>query len=626
MKSHVTAPAALLLLAVLGAASLDAATPPGARPKSKPPAAARQVGAGHAMPEKAPIPAWVEDRYWENGPFLPPAQPGRTDTTSYLPDTTILARVENRVIRVGAFRQRYFGATDISLRPASDSAGRAEFLQTLVDREILALAGREYSRPFEFTQRADMRAFEDNTLQAALMQRTVLDSIRITEDDVTQGLTQFDHDLRLRHILFGDRTAAERVRLALVSGRMSWSAAVRHYSVSTDTATDGDLGWVRRVNTTGAMAVKVFSLKPGALSEIIRDDYGYNLYQVVEQRKADPYPLMHTRRLLLRDLRSARQIPLLDRLYGQAAQRVGASYDTANIRWLAQRFVEALRPAGGPAEGTFLVSNPVPYISHADTGRVLVRSASQNYSVGQFFASYSAIPSVMRRKLISLEPLVSTINGFFLGPELQRMASELKLDRDPYVVSRVDGHRDKLMVENLYSDSILSHISVTDADRAKYFREHPDQFRTVESERYAQFIRYTAASADSLANALSHGADPVAIHRADSLANSPTSLLGEIKRGEANQYVGTLWDLQPGEATRLGPDSEDKFLVLYVIDRRNPRPMTFQESEQVVDESLRNIQSDRLLTAFLRRHSHQYHVEIHSDLLMKIRWTDPILD
>src|SRR5262245_6559280 len=54
----------------------------------------------------------------------------------YVPDTTVILRVNDRAITAYDFRERYFSA-DYAFRPRPDSAGRAEFLQSLINKEVL---------------------------------------------------------------------------------------------------------------------------------------------------------------------------------------------------------------------------------------------------------------------------------------------------------------------------------------------------------------------------------------------------------------------------------------------------------------------------------------------------------
>src|SRR4029077_6227974 len=108
---------------------------------------------------------------------------GVYDTGQFLPDTTELARVNDRVIRIGRFVDAYF-ASFIQSRPRPDSAGRIEFLNSMVNKEILALTALAINRPLEFEDRVTLRGVTDRALANALYQRAVIDSVTVTDDDL----------------------------------------------------------------------------------------------------------------------------------------------------------------------------------------------------------------------------------------------------------------------------------------------------------------------------------------------------------------------------------------------------------------------------------------------------------
>ncbi len=76
-----------------------------------------------------------------------PSSPGRLtvdgvpDTGQFLPDTAMLGIVNGRPIRVSEFVESYFNAYAPD-RPATDNAGRVEWLTSIVNKEILAHVAR----------------------------------------------------------------------------------------------------------------------------------------------------------------------------------------------------------------------------------------------------------------------------------------------------------------------------------------------------------------------------------------------------------------------------------------------------------------------------------------------------
>ena len=207
---------------------------------------------------------------------------------------------------------------------------------------------------------------------------------------------------------------------------------------------------------------------------------------------------------------------LVEKMYAEAAARAHAVYDSTNIRWLAEHFRRYARSQTLNTE-VINLSPSVPTVAPVDTGRILMRMKSRNVSVNQFLHEYRNIPPIQRHRLVSLEPVIFTLNGMFLAPELVALAREDGLDKVPEVTEQLDERREKLMVERMYQDSVMSRVRVTADDRRKYFDQHRQEFRSPATVRYAYVLRYEQAGMDSVVDALEHGASP-SRHRPSRLA------------------------------------------------------------------------------------------------------------
>src|SRR4051812_21961249 len=67
-----------------------------------------------------------------------PAKAPRAPAGPTLSDSTVLARVDDRKVLVADFNDAYF-ASDPQYRPHPDSLGRVEFLNSMVNKEVLGI-------------------------------------------------------------------------------------------------------------------------------------------------------------------------------------------------------------------------------------------------------------------------------------------------------------------------------------------------------------------------------------------------------------------------------------------------------------------------------------------------------
>lgn len=538
--------------------------------------------------------------------------PGHAAPTAALPDTlpdeTVIARVNDRPITVADFRAMYYAA-DPTARPLPDSAGRAEFLGTVIDKEVLGLAAMALDRPLTFEDRHLLRTEENTLLAAALVQREVLDKATASDEEMMRYRRQFDRELHLRQIDFHDKVTAERVRRDLLAGRIGWTEAVKRYAVE-DYGPDGDIGWKHRHELGGQVALEVFGLNAGSISEVMTDRDRFFIVQVVDVRDAVAPPPRIADRMLRRDIREAKQLPLFQAIYDSIRAREGAVYDSTNLRWVVGRFDEIL-----PKTSNFSVGVPIPNFGPADTARVLLRTRHETITLGEFLFRFREIPPAMRPKLHTMGLLLGQLDRMVFYPQLVDEARARGLETDPIVVDGMERRREEILVQHLFEDSVQTKVSVLPDERRAYYEAHKTEFVTRPVVRYAQIVRWTRAGADSAFEALKHGAS------ADSIAATDPTLgwIKEMRQNDADEYRLLLFeDLKPGQGTVMGPDPDKKYMLLFVLEREEPRPMSYDEVVAIVDESLYNIKTEERLRAFLDRLRRNCRIESHPEWVMRV--------
>ena len=204
---------------------------PGARPKAGAPAPA-------AVDTTEPVDLRQNIRYID----------GLPDTAGvFLPDSTVLARVNERLITAREFVDTYYNSYAED-RPTHDSLGRVEWLNSMVNKEVLGRVARAANPALSFEDRLVMREHTQRALSNVLFLRAVLDSAVVSQDAMVATYREFPIEHHVRRIAFADPNLAEQVWKDLRAGRIKWGDAVRRYSLPQDDADrDGDIGWVGRM-------------------------------------------------------------------------------------------------------------------------------------------------------------------------------------------------------------------------------------------------------------------------------------------------------------------------------------------------------------------------------------------
>ncbi len=552
---------------------------------------------------------------------------GVPDTGQFLPDSVWLLRVGPRVTTVGQFIVSYFDSY-AEFRPGTDSLGRVKFLKSIANKEVLGLLARKVNKPFGFEERAIMREHTQRVLANAVFIRLVMDSVKVTDDDVREMWKQYGYEQRYRHILFDDRPTAELVRRQLLGGQVRWSDAVKKYTRAThDAGPDGEVGWFRRTQLAPDLAVRIFSLKPGEYSPVFQDGEGYHVAQALERRPVPAPAYEALASSIRRELMDYQATIRSERIQDLLRARLRITYDSVNVAFAAANFRRAVNVKQENFGTTFEVNGEVPEFIPADTARVLARwKDGGKLTLGQILHSYTELPPMVRPNLNLPEAVKGQIDALVLEPSMAEYAIERGLDKDPMSVALIERRREQIMVERMYADSVESRVFISRADRKAYYEANKKQYVTYPSVDFAAIVRPNKASADSLAAALVKGADARAILHADSLAGNRSGSVQHRRDDEKGQYHKVLFEeLRPGQCTVAGPDKQGTYMVLQLLNFDGGRQLSFEESETMIDESMQNLHAQAMLDALIARHEGKYGIQSRPELLMRVMLIDPTL-
>jgi hypothetical protein len=575
---------------------------------------------------------------WRPAPATPPPPagaytPGPTingvrDTGQYLPDTAIIGRVDGRVFRVREFRERWFASYFLD-RPKTDSAGRYEFLQSMVNKEVLAALAREVARPLSFEDRSVLRETRQRLLSNVTFARLVGDSAHYTTQEVRDLYELGNYRFRLQRIVTNDLPTAERARADLAAKRLSWTEAVKRYSNGWgDKGPDGDAGWVKRTDFELVNAMGVFTLPDGAVSGVFRDRGGWQLVRIVERRPDKQPALASLGKALAREVLAIKLNQRTEQVRDLIRRRIGMTYDSTNIAWASALFADTERRAQGTPEAPVIdMAGNVPEFEPADTSRVLCRWRDGRFTLDGFITAYNAISPMARDKVGSFGAFRSVLDRFVLEPYMADLALERGLERDSVVVEGMAKKEEQLRVEHLFADSVEAKLWVSNEERHAYYESHLPDFFGLQNVTFAAIVRHSKAGADSVAARLRAGERAAAILRADSLAGSASGSIRTMGENDPDEMRKLVFDnMREGDLHTLGPDKSGDYVVVQKLVHDPGHQLSYEEVLSVVDESVQNLKADRLLREFIERHRARHDIELYPERLPRIRLLDPTFD
>jgi len=550
---------------------------------------------------------------------------GIPDTGQFIPDSTLVARVDEKRFTVLDFCWNYYNAFPTD-RPKPDSLGRVEFLNTLVNKEVLGRTAERVGYDIGYEGRIQMREESQRVISNVLFRRAVIDSVVVTEDDIQRVYRQFQTALRVHRILFADHATAERVRLDLIRGRITWSAAVKKYSRAIGDHEDGDIGWVRRGALSIGVAEQLYATKPGEISQVVVDESGPQLVKVVDTRPdlASDYAMLSSliRKQLFALGVDQRATAIQDLLEGHAH----FVPDTANINWACKFFTapkKVTSTGGGPS---LTVDETVPVFDRGDTSRVLARWRDGALSLGRFLIEYSEISPISRPAVNTPAGMTDQAANIALEPYKEQLGLARGYDKDPNYVYQMGTLREKLLVERMYTDSITSHVHPTEADRRREYDQHRDRYVRPENRRFATILRGSQASADTLAARLRSGASAESVIAADERSGSSSGMVHELSENDHGPFKRIVFEeLKPGQVTTVGPDSSGRVAAVQLIEVVPRHQLSYEDASEDIYANVEAEQSESLLHEWLARLKKGHHIAMYPDLVMKIALRDPTL-
>jgi parvulin-like peptidyl-prolyl isomerase len=150
-------------------------------------------------------------------------------------------------------------------------------------QKMLELKGISYDQWKEDKRRA--------LLVEKLLDRDVVSQIAVTDGDIKKYYNRhkkdFSHgdEVHARQILVDDLKLAEGIRVKALAGE-NFAALAQEHSIAPEGKRGGDLGWFQRGIMPKAFDEACFPLPTGEISPIVKTEFGYHIYKVIERRQS----------------------------------------------------------------------------------------------------------------------------------------------------------------------------------------------------------------------------------------------------------------------------------------------------------------------------------------------------
>ncbi|MEZ4702122.1 MAG: peptidyl-prolyl cis-trans isomerase [Rhodothermales bacterium] len=497
-----------------------------------------------------------------------------------------VARVGDEPIDAEEFRNRYVGyllATGLQDLPRH----RNHVLNTLIAERLLVREARDAGVEQRPAYAEAAERIRQKLLIELYVQRALYDTLRIAEEDLEAMFVRANTTVQARHLYARTLEEAQRLRRRLDAGDTFEQLAKEVFADTALAHHGGAVGAFSIDEMDPAFEDAAFTLEIGAVSDPVRTQTGYSIIRVDDR---------FTKPLLTEGEYAARR----DRIQHYVTYRRKTAARTAHAHDLAAALApayneEALDRLVGQITGASVAQGSEAGWLNGALVTFGEPGDRRTWSVAQFRDAAGSTSEAQRAAVVDRPTLCAFIEGLLVRDAMLRRAEAMRLDREPAFAEAFDAAARDWIREEVMRDLRRAAPVPEDSVQA-YFARYGAEFTEPARVHVSEILVDTRAEADRLRGQATP-ATFAALARSHSQRPGAAATGGDMGFASADQ-LGVLADrvfaASPG--TLLGPiELEGHYVLLLVGERKDGRPMAFDEARPLIEERLRSDSMDRVL-------------------------------
>jgi hypothetical protein len=184
------------------------------------------------------------------------------------PGPDVVAKIGDHRITVAQMQESMLFEPKYAIRTPLRTARESQ-VKYLIGRDYDYRAAESVGLANDSTVRARMNYIERQEVLKAFIHTRFLDSVRISPDEVMEGLRRFSQYLRVMNIFRKDRSEIMKIYRQLQAHPESVPGIFSTFGV--------DLGWITFGMIDPRLEKVAYSLKPGSYSDILSTEGGYHI-------------------------------------------------------------------------------------------------------------------------------------------------------------------------------------------------------------------------------------------------------------------------------------------------------------------------------------------------------------
>ena len=400
------------------------------------------------------------------------------------PRDPVVAVVGERQITAEELRRFVLDLPPGLLTEEEGKKAREDYLQTLIDREILLLEARNQGLERDPELLKKLSEKKKDHILSIFSKREIRPHVAVSEEEIRRFFEErgLGRERLVARILVETEEKVQQL-LARIQAGDDFPELVRIYSSDPGAARrEGLGGFVNRLTAErlGIPAAVFDTLETEAVSSPLPAGNGYQVIRFVEDRSADLETYYtRIRQQLLKEKRrnvEAQKVELL-------AYELGWELNSAGLAVL-RRGTEALEDKTGPAFTP--EEKEVPLFTYKQ-GQV---------TVDDYIERLRAIRIKTDRALRDSTFIAAVGERFILPPTMLIVAAErLGIPQEPQVMQWIEKQREELLLLQVRQREVGDSVSVSEEEVRQFYEENRDKFRLPQTVCFDEFLAETEQQA-----------------------------------------------------------------------------------------------------------------------------------
>lgn len=532
-----------------------------------------------------------------------------------------LAEIKDRVITIHDYEDAYARVKPEFLPKKEGDEGKKEFLDTMINRDVMAVKADELGYEKDPSIAQGMEAFRRMTTQIAFLRKAVGD-IKVSDADVKRHYDLEGTSVNFKRILCDRKEQADEAYQALQNGE-EFTAVLTRYSMSED-AKDG--GTVISA-PFGAMLTEldepVFKLPVGGYTEPIFSMQGWTIVQVVKlDRVGKPRGKYEDVKEKIRnDIKNEREALAVNAYTEELREKYGVTwnYDSMEIIFKALPPDRPVDQASSRDQEVY----PILYFEAGDLDKPVVSYPGRTITIKDFSDLYDRASFYNRPRR---ELRLGGIRGFLTINIMNDISTDAVaksgIENDPEVKKLLDLKRDELMVSLMYEDLVNKKAVVTFDRIQAYYNDNMASLRSPERRNFGVVVSSDQETALKAQEEMLAGRPMAAV--AATYSNDPKvkenhGQTGLVMRGQLPNIDDVGFGMQSVGQVSTPFQVSDGWMVVKLLEISPERTFTLEESQDQIEAALREKDNDTRLKELLDKWRDEFKVAIHEDNLKKVK-------